>query len=188
MADERDPFRLNATRPVTTRPDLDPVRPVAPVRPRSEAAAAYDQVEHPPPLRTDAGHVLVAQVMSHPVHTLPVHATLGEAWDLMDLRDVRHVPIVDGHLLVGLLTRADIARRAATERPGWRADRVDRHMARGVVAAAPDESLREAAERMINSRHGGVPVVTAAGRPVGFLSARDVLKMLVRRAPLDLWA
>ena len=56
--------------------------------------------------------------------------------------------------------------------------RVDALMTRDLISVAPDTPIRDAAERMLTSRIGGVPVVDDSGAPVGVLSLRDVLAAL----------
>ena len=48
-------------------------------------------------------------------------------------------------------------------------------MTRAVLAVGPDTSVEAAARLMISNHVGGTPVVDAAGRPVGFLSVKDLV-------------
>jgi CBS domain-containing protein len=52
--------------------------------------------------------VAVSAVMQTAVHTLPESASLKEAEDLMVKKGVRHLPIVNGDQVVGLVTRIDV--------------------------------------------------------------------------------
>ena len=53
-------------------------------------------------------HSPIAQVMSHPVSVLPASATVAEAMILMADRVIRHVPIVDGPSVIGMVTERDL--------------------------------------------------------------------------------
>ncbi len=191
MADDFDPTIDAVRRPPAAR--IPAVRPAAALRPsaaaRDEAAKAYRQVEKPPgPARpTDASQVLVRQIMTSPVHTLPLGATAGEAAGLMESRRIRHVPIVgpDGRL-AGLVAESDLFRIARRE-SGWPTRPLEAVMVADVLTLAPDDTLHAAAGRLSQRGLAGGPVTDPVGRPVGFLSARDLLAVLVQRAPLTLW-
>lgn len=189
MADERETGRIEGARPRPTEQGLVGVRPVEPVRQRGEVVETYRRVERRPgpPEPTDAQHVLVRQVMSRPARVLEATATLGDAADVMKAHDIRHVPIVENGILVGLITQADLAARVLAGDARWRRRPVTAAMTRDVVTLQPTHTLFDAASLLIGSRHSGAPVVAPPGRPVGFLSSRDVLKVLVQRAPLTLW-
>lgn len=187
MSDERDP-RIDLLR---TPPAIRKVGQVAPARPvasADEAAAAYRRVEAPSLRPTDAEHLYVGQVMNTPVVTLPLGATAGDAAELMDARGFGHLPIVGGgERLAGLVALSDLFRAAQRDPSGWRRRPVEGVMVADVVSLAPEMTLREAAALLSKRSHGGGPVLDPRGRPVGFLSARDLLGVLVSRAPLRLW-
>lgn len=50
----------------------------------------------------------ISSVMSHPVLTLPTCATVADAMMLMASRTIRHVPIVEGEAVVGMVTERDL--------------------------------------------------------------------------------
>ncbi len=168
---------------------VNPVRPVEPVHAHSEAEQAYQDPRRAniPPKGTDSAHVPVRQVMSRPAITLDASATLAEAAALMQSRRIDHVPVTTNRLLVGLVTRSDLLERMLRTPNGWGALPLEMVMTRDVVTIGPAQSLREAAQLLIDSHHGALPVVSPERTVVGFLAARDLLKVLVRRAPLSLW-
>ncbi|MEX2547853.1 MAG: site-2 protease family protein [Chloroflexota bacterium] len=59
------------------------------------------------------GQVLVGQVMSgrDRLHTVRADARVLDAFELLGEHDLEQVPVMDGDRLVGLLTRADVARQ-----------------------------------------------------------------------------
>lgn len=55
----------------------------------------------------------VGEVMSHPVATIPCHATLEECLQMMETNRVRRTAVVDHHnCVVGIVSQADVARKA----------------------------------------------------------------------------
>lgn len=189
MADPFDPTVDAVRRAPAAR--IPAVRPTAALRPaaRDDAARAYREMEKPagPARPTDAGQVLVRQIMTSPVITLPLDAAAGEAAAVMDERRIRHVPVVgpDGRL-AGLVAESDLF-RAARAGSRWAEAPLQSIMVADVLTLAPDDTLHEAARRLSRRGLAGGPVTDPRGRPVGFLSARDLLAVLVQRAPLTLW-
>ena len=156
---------------------------------RQKVADAYQKVTESPARRpTDTAHVRVRQVMSRPALVLPEDATLGQAWDLMQERRCRHLVVVDlAGRATGLLTQNQITAPAMASREPWRARLVHAHMSADAVALSPDDDLATAAEVLTRLPNGGAPVLAADLRPVGFITPRDLLKVLVGRAPVTLW-
>ncbi len=186
MADERDPLLPDPVRTLQRRVEQVPQVPIAA---RRAAVSGYKQAGRAPaPRATDARHILVRQVMRHPVPTLPVSATLGEAFDLMAAHKMDLVPLTEEEQLSGVVSRGDLAKMLVRGEPNWRALPLVEVMTREVVAVAAARTLHEAATLMIDSGHLALPVVQAPLRPVGLLSSAEILKMLIHKAPLQLWA
>lgn len=191
VADERELSRIETLvrRPQDQIRRTGRVQPAEAVHSATEALANYQSQAHPraaPEARTPS-HIEVREVMTTPVRTLPTDSTLGKAAALMDAGQFRHVPIVHKEHLAGLLTRWDIARRVESQPSGWYDIPIGDVMTTEVIVTVPGTTLREAAQLLLDSHHSGLPVIDPHTRPVGFLSARDVLKVLVGRAPLTLW-
>jgi CBS domain-containing protein len=118
--------------------------------------------------------------------TVTPDATVAEAWDLMRESEVRHVPVVDRGVLVGMvsdrdLARFDIGRLLMAE--GAEALRhelgtpVVKVMTSDVIAVSPETGLAEIIELLVEHRIGAVPVVRADTREVvGIVSYIDVLQ------------
>jgi CBS domain-containing protein len=141
--------------------------------------------------------VHVRDVMTTDVVTVGVEATYGEMVDLLLAHDISGLPVVDADdILLGLVTEADLVSREAygpeRRRPlGLIADYLrDRDpawvrkasgatareiMTHVVTTASPDDELRVAARRMLESGYKRLPVVATGGRIVGVVSRRDVL-------------
>jgi CBS domain-containing protein len=87
----------------------------------------------------------------------------------------RHLPVTRDDEVVGVLSERDLlawkSEGRALDGPD---DRVGAAMSAPPIVATPDESLAEAAARMIASRIGCLPVVLR-GRLVGMLTTTDLL-------------
>ena len=76
--------------------------------------------------------------------------------------------------------------RSAPEALGFYGYRVRDVMTRPVISVAPSASLADAASRMSRRGISGLPVVSTAGRLVGVVSQKDILRLLGARAGLRL--
>jgi len=136
-------------------------------------------------------YVRVAEVrdlMTDHVFTLRPTDDLESLYDLMDTRHVRHVPVVDRDGdLVGLVTQRDLARRAlgaqedlplSMQQEILRRRKVREIMATEVDTVEPDESLKAAAEMLIDNKIGCLPVVEG-DHLVGILTESDFVRHYV---------
>ena len=115
---------------------------------------------------------LVEKSMTAEPHSVGPDTTLAEACALVRQHHVRHLPVVDGERLVGVVSDRDLRASQASDPEGD--TRVATIMTTYPVVIHEDEHLGRAAERMVRHRISCLPVVR--GRQlVGILSLRDVL-------------
>lgn len=128
----------------------------------------------------------VDDFMERDVVTLDCDERLDLAGDIMRLGRIRHMPVVAGDRLVGILSQRDLFRAAAStvlhlssgaERDWLAQVPVAEVMTTEVVTTTPDESIRHAAELMLIRRIGCLPVLER-DRLVGLLSESDCLRVL----------
>jgi len=130
----------------------------------------------------------VRDLMQSEVATLKSSDTLGLADDIMRLGRIRHLPVVSGDRLVGILSQRDLFRaaissvlrmRPATEREWLARVPVKEVMSSHVVTIGVTATVREAVNLMLEKRVGCLPVVEE-GKLVGLLSETDCLRFLAR--------
>jgi acetoin utilization protein AcuB len=109
--------------------------------------------------------------------------TAGEALALCRERRIRHLPVLEGGSLVGIVSDRDL--RSATPAFGDSARaaalaevRVGDVMVREVVTARPDDPIDAAANTMREKKINGLPVLEE-GELVGILTSSDVMESLV---------
>jgi Zn-dependent protease len=123
----------------------------------------------------------VAQMMVTEFHTIPVHATLSQAVELLLASEQREFPVVDNlGRTEGILTREDLIRGLSRGGP-------QTSVADSMTAAAPTVpptlGFQEALERLRTSGLRALPVVDAGGALVGLLTMDNITDLLlVRRA------
>lgn len=118
--------------------------------------------------------------------TIGLKATVAEAEGLLEAHHIRHLPVMDGNRLVGIISDRDV-RLASMPRPRKESNhrdallqliRVEQVMTRDPVAVAPHAPIQRAARLMLERRFGALPVVDG-GELVGIISQGDLLKALL---------
>jgi CBS domain-containing protein len=65
--------------------------------------------------KRDPEHTKVSAIMSSPVITVTSETTVAEAMAIMAGRHIRHLPVVDGGQIVGIVSIGDLARSVISE-------------------------------------------------------------------------
>jgi chloride channel protein, CIC family len=132
----------------------------------------------------------VSEVMTHPVHTLPVSMSTRGVLAFFnaegDVKRHKSYPVVDdsGHL-VGMVSRSDVLRWS---REGWPQDQtLEETAAAGeVFVGHPDELIGHLADRMASADISRVPIIDrGTGRVVGLLARCDLLRVRAEAARLE---
>lgn len=127
----------------------------------------------------------VSEIMRTSFVALGARDTLEMADALMHFGRVRHIPVLDGDRLVGILSQRDVLAHALSKTLDFDARERRTHlhsvdvaeaMSRKPVAVRPEASLGEAARLMLTHRIGAVPVTDAEGRLVGIVTESDLLR------------
>jgi CBS domain-containing protein len=114
--------------------------------------------------------------------TLPTHATLTEAMQRMREDRIGAILVVnEREELVGILTERDFLTKVAGE-PNFGSLPVSQFMTHNPETVAPSDILAFALGKMDAGGYRHLPVVQA-GRPVGVISVRDVLRHLTTVCP-----
>jgi CBS domain-containing protein len=68
--------------------------------------------------KRDPERTKVSAIMTSPVITVASDATVSEAMAIMAGRHIRHLPVVDGGQIAGIVSMGDLARSAIAEQAG----------------------------------------------------------------------
>jgi acetoin utilization protein AcuB len=130
---------------------------------------------------------VVDKWMTRDVITVPPHEKIIDAFELMQGRGIRHLPVIEDGELKGLVTDRDI-RLALIPSPVstpedrmyhlGALERVDEIMATDLITVAPTTTIEEAAKLMAQYKIGAVPVV-GQGTLVGILTETDILSVFI---------
>jgi acetoin utilization protein AcuB len=128
----------------------------------------------------------VSKYMTQKLITAKPDMTVKQAFLTMRTHRVRHIPVVDGDRLVGIISDRDL------RRPRW-ADTVDDWTSyyqitddvtvRDVMTSNPEvvhtyDKILKAVSIFRERRYGALPVLDKDGELVGILSAQDLLLAL----------
>lgn len=117
------------------------------------------------------------------VHAISTEATLEEAARELHERRVGALVIFDdADAPVGVLSERDVIRAIAARGARGLSETVGQTMTRGVITAAPDESIDECLGRMTDRRVRHLPVLDHEGRILGVVSIGDLVKMRIMAA------
>ena len=126
--------------------------------------------------------MLVADVMTRPPVTVSPDATVAAALSAMRRGRFRHLPVVAGAELVGVVARGDLEAPpgAPVEAAEWLADRpLTEVMSTQPVTVWPDEPVEVAARLLVDHGVGCLPVLAEEGL-VGILTESDLFTVLLR--------
>ncbi|HUM16357.1 MAG TPA: CBS domain-containing protein [Candidatus Nitrosotalea sp.] len=139
--------------------------------------------------------MIARDLMTPDVATVTPKTSIAEVWDLMREADIRHVPVVEGASLVGMLSDRDLARldlvrvlnvQGVDALQQALATPVLSVMQPDVIFVEPDAEAIEVIDLLIDHKIGALPVVETGTRSViGIISYVDVLRALQSRLEED---
>lgn len=131
--------------------------------------------------------MLVSKKMKRDVITVTKNERMTTAKKILQEKNIRHLPVVDGKKLIGLVTNMDI--RKAEASPATSLEIRELHylldkltvgeiMTKNVITVSPDISVEEATTLLHDNKIGCLPVIED-GNLVGMLSENDVMEILI---------
>jgi CBS domain-containing protein len=124
----------------------------------------------------------VEELMTREVVTLEADDALIQVDDLLKRHHIRHVPVVQGRQLVGMVSHRDLIRALARQPAGKgpHSLSVKDVMTSDVESVLLHASASEAIEKLLDRRFGALPVVDEQGELVGIVSECDFLRLAHR--------
>jgi CBS domain-containing protein len=127
----------------------------------------------------------VAEVMQRDVVFMKPGDRLDLVDDVMNLGRIRHVPVVEGDRLVGVVSQRDLLASSLSQvldfdgrqrRTFNRSVELSEVMSRNPVTVHADAGLKEAARLMVDHKIGCLPVLGDADEPLGLVTETDLLR------------
>jgi CBS domain-containing membrane protein len=135
-------------------------------------------------------HLVVADIMTRNVRTLREHDKLSDIAKQMGEYHFRHLPVEEDGKLVGLVSQRDLLRLTGNARErtelaqklGKKIDEitsVEDLMHKDVRAVTPRTPLLQAAQMLLDTKAGCLPVVDTDHTIIGIITEYDFVKLAV---------
>ncbi len=133
---------------------------------------------------------LIREIMRQKVVTISVGDRLSTVEDIMTLGHVRHIPVVHGGRLVGVVSERDLLRVSLSNLTSFGSEErrafleaidISRVMSTPPIAVGPDASVEDAALLMADHKIGCLPVVDADDVLLGLVTETDLLRYFAGR-------
>jgi acetoin utilization protein AcuB len=116
-------------------------------------------------------------VMTRDVDVVSPSVSVKAAERMMARAHIRHLPVVAGGQMVGILSDRDLLKCV-----GEQADRTcGEAMTPAPITCAPGTPVGRIAEMMLRHKIDSIPIVDEAGTLIGLVTSSDLLSLLVER-------
>jgi acetoin utilization protein AcuB len=131
----------------------------------------------------------VGEIMRTDVITVTKKDSFRHAMNLIRQQGIRHLPVVEGKRLVGIVTDRDIRQAAPSGATSLEIHElhyllekvsVNEVMSKKVVTVTPSTDARDAAKLLLKHKIGGLPVVRGETL-VGIITETDILRAFVEQ-------
>jgi len=132
--------------------------------------------------------IKVKDWMTHPVISIPLDTSVSTAQHQMREMHIRHLPIVDHHRLVGILSLGDLREASPSDATAlsiwelnylWEQLTVEKIMTRKVITVRPNDLITDVLRMMIDHKFSALPVVDEDRILVGILTETDIFRMVI---------
>lgn len=133
----------------------------------------------------------VQDIMKSPVIVLEVDDPFHLVNEKFQLKDIRHLPIVDANnILVGLITQTDLYRiispRKTPDGYQYNTRTLDEFILQRVMTPNPSSvspltPLSVAVDIMARNKYGCLPVVDPQKKVVGIITETDIFKLVAKK-------
>jgi acetoin utilization protein AcuB len=133
-----------------------------------------------------AKKLLVQDIMTRDPLTVTPETSLIDAYEVMTDNEIRRLPILTADELVGIVTLSDIlgtipsllADADVETKLLLSARKVRSVMSWSPVTVDPEDTIQDAAERMLDEQVSGLPVISG-GNLVGIITESDIFRLVV---------
>lgn len=150
------------------------------------AANAYSETRDQP--SDQRFQAFAWSIMSKPVISTSINATLSEAWQLMQHHGINHLAITnENNQLSGLLSEKNILPYLMENNTALNDITLDVFCHHTLLSATPDTDLYELAEVMLENRIDGI-VIIENNALQGIITYSDIVKVLLKAKQIETFA
>jgi acetoin utilization protein AcuB len=127
----------------------------------------------------------IEKFMTRSVHTIGTKAPLAEAHRMMNDHGIRHLPVLEGGRLVGMLSQRDLHLIETIKDVDPNEVQVEEAMSQDCYTAEPEDSLAAVAREMAAHKYGSAVILRGA-EVLGIFTTTDALRaldMVLTKAP-----
>jgi len=124
----------------------------------------------------------IADFMTPMPHTVGSEQTITFAQEMMQKYDIRHLPVLHGGELHGIVSDRDLGMVAGLNEVNPDATTVEEAMTQEAYTVSKETPLFEVLMEMLSNKYGSV-VVVEERKIIGILTTHDALKLLVENFP-----
>ncbi|MFD0701621.1 CBS domain-containing protein [Myroides pelagicus] len=133
--------------------------------------------------------VPVSSIMSATIVSVNLTNSLTEAEKLFKQFNIRHLPVVSGNKLVGILSYTDLLKISLADTDEndnvvdttvYNMFTIEQVMVKEVITIQADDSVKEAAEILVTKNFRALPVLEGKVL-VGMLTTTDLIKYLLKQ-------
>jgi acetoin utilization protein AcuB len=117
------------------------------------------------------------------IFSIALDAPLGSAIELMAQHNIRHLPVLDGDQLVGILSERDLTAIEALESTELTSLSVAEAMTPDPYTVPASAPLAEVAKKMAEHKYGCAVIVDARGGVLDIFTTNDALLLLADALP-----
>lgn len=127
--------------------------------------------------------MIVEQIMKTDVYTLSPKASLNDALEMMREKNIRHIPIVDGENVVGIITSHDVKNALPSclkeeNNQSIYNTPVENFMIKDIIFGHPLDFVEDVAIIFYESKISCLPIVSG-GKLVGIVTTSDLLNAYI---------
>lgn len=135
-------------------------------------------------------YVPVSTIMTQNVVKLNISDDLTKAESLFKKHHIRHIPVVNGNIIIGMLSYTDLLRISFVDAVDDEEEIVDatvynlftveQVMAKKITTVTPETSIKETAEILATKEFHALPVCNG-NLLVGIVTTTDLIKYLIQQ-------
>ncbi len=131
----------------------------------------------------------VSHIMAKSVISVNKTQSLREVKSLLEREGIRHIPVVSGSELTGIISKTDITKlsfgsifenQGSSEEAVLDLLSIEQLMTKHPKSVSSDTSIREVAEILANEEFHSLPVVDE-GKIVGIVTSTDIIKYMLEQ-------
>lgn len=122
--------------------------------------------------------ILVQDYMTSSPHSIGVSLSLSDAANMMKAYKIRHLPVLDGRALVGVVSDRDVQMVESMEGVDANEVTIEEAMSQAPYTVAPNTPLEVAARHMAKHKLGSAIVVDANQKVIGVFTVTDGMRAL----------